>query len=321
MCGQFSRITPDTCGWERRTVWICWIATPADSSTIVTTTATPARCATRSSCRSTRMRAGLVWIGTAPAASAAGIRAAGSSAATGPTGSAASSSPHSPMRPNDKVWIASLGGGLVQYDGDSGEATDIDTHRRPTQRARRSARDVAAAGSSRHAVDRHHGERTEEARGRRAARIDSGQAPAIRAVLSDAGIMTIFEARNGQLWIGTHDGGANVLDPATGLVRQLPYGASAPGAISAASVTAIAEDSKGNFWIGTDGGGLDLARPDGTVIKVFRHDPKDPGQPAREHGVCDRGRRRGPSLGRHRRRRPGAGGGHRRRCRIRSASR
>ena len=33
---------------------------------------------------------------------------------------------------------------------------------------------------------------------------------------------------------------------------------------------------QGNMWIGTDDGGLDLARADGTVIKVFRHDPADP---------------------------------------------
>jgi len=59
------------------------------------------------------------------------------------------------------------------------------------------------------------------------------------------------------------------------LVRQLAYGASVPGAISAAGVMSIAEDLKGNLWIGTDGGGLDLARPDGTVVKVFRHDPSD----------------------------------------------
>ena len=30
------------------------------------------------------------------------------------------------------------------------------------------------------------------------------------------------------------------------------------------------------MWFGTDSGGLDLARADGTVVKVFRHDPNDP---------------------------------------------
>ena len=74
--------------------------------------------------------------------------------------------------------------------------------------------------------------------------------------------MTIFETRNGQLWIGTHGGGAYVLDPVTGLVRQLPdalprrrWGPSAPP-VSPRSPRI----RNGNFWIGTDGGGLDLAR-------------------------------------------------------------
>ena len=95
----------------------------------------------------------------------------------------------------------------------------------------------------------------------------------------------------GAIWIGTFGGGANVLDPATRRVRQLPYGA-APGAVSAPIVTAIAEDARGNLWIGTDGGGLNLARADGTVLKVFRQ------RSARrldslpvEHGLCARGRR------------------------------
>jgi signal transduction histidine kinase/ligand-binding sensor domain-containing protein/CheY-like chemotaxis protein/HPt (histidine-containing phosphotransfer) domain-containing protein len=177
--------------------------------------------------------------------------------------------------PDNKVWIASLGGGLMQFDGDSGEATDIDTLvGRPNAVGDRR---VMALHQTRDGA-LWIGTMTSGLR----KLTPSGQLEAFAVArgdphsLSDAGIMTIFESRGGELWIGTHYGGANVLDPRTGLIRQLPYGNSAPGAISAASVTAIAQDSVGDFWIGTDGGGLDLARPDGSVIKVFRHDSNDP---------------------------------------------
>ena len=116
---------------------------------------------------------------------------------------------------------------------------------------------------------------------------------------SAAGIMAVTESRSGQLWIGTFGGGANVLDPATGLVRQLPFG-NAPGDVSSASVTSIVEDSRGNFWIGTDGGGLNLARADGAVTKVFAHDPKDAGVFSGKFRVLDRDRCREARLGRYR---------------------
>jgi signal transduction histidine kinase/ligand-binding sensor domain-containing protein/CheY-like chemotaxis protein/HPt (histidine-containing phosphotransfer) domain-containing protein len=177
--------------------------------------------------------------------------------------------------PDNKLWIASLGGGLVRYDDDTGEATDIDTilGRRNSLGDRR----VMSLYPDRHGTlwigTMMSGLKKLSPDNRlESIAVKRGDPRS----LSDGGIMTIFETRNGQLWIGTHDGGANVLDPVTGLVRQLPFASSAPGAVSAASVTAVAEDANGNFWIGTDGGGLDLARPDGAVIKVFRHDPKDP---------------------------------------------
>jgi signal transduction histidine kinase/ligand-binding sensor domain-containing protein/CheY-like chemotaxis protein/HPt (histidine-containing phosphotransfer) domain-containing protein len=177
--------------------------------------------------------------------------------------------------PDNKVWIASLGGGLVQYDGDTGEATDIDTilGRRNSLGDRR----VMSLYQDRHGAlwigTMLNGLKKLSPNGHlESIPIRRGDSHS----LSDGGIMTIFETRNGQLWIGTHDGGANVLDPVTGLVRQLPFASSAPGAVSGASVTAVAEDANGNFWIGTDGSGLNLARPDGAVIKVFRHDSKDP---------------------------------------------
>ncbi|HVT52499.1 MAG TPA: two-component regulator propeller domain-containing protein, partial [Dongiaceae bacterium] len=175
--------------------------------------------------------------------------------------------------PGDRVWMASLGGGLVQYDPDTGRKKDLraiigrpvsmDNGRVMSLREdRRGVLWIGTMNKGIATLDRHGALRWVP--------VKPGDAHA----LSAAGIITIFEARNGQIWVGTYGGGVNVIDPATGLVRQLPHG-TAPGAISAASVNAFAEDSRGDLWIGTDGGGLDLARPDGTVIRVFRHDPRD----------------------------------------------
>jgi signal transduction histidine kinase/ligand-binding sensor domain-containing protein/CheY-like chemotaxis protein/HPt (histidine-containing phosphotransfer) domain-containing protein len=180
--------------------------------------------------------------------------------------------------PGGKVWIASMGGGLVRFDDATGEATDVDR-----------------------IVGRHDAIGDQRVMSLRSGRDETlwigtmasglkkltakGQLESIPVKVGDPrgvsaeGIMTILEAHDGRIWIGTYGGGADVLDPATGLIRQLPFGTTAgtvnPGAVSAENVSAIAEDLHGNIWLGTDGGGLDLARADGTVVKVFRHDPAD----------------------------------------------
>jgi signal transduction histidine kinase/ligand-binding sensor domain-containing protein/CheY-like chemotaxis protein/HPt (histidine-containing phosphotransfer) domain-containing protein len=176
--------------------------------------------------------------------------------------------------PDNRVWIASMGGGVVEYDPDTGRKTDLDTviaqhtalDSEPVMSLREDRSGTLWIGT----MDK--GVATIDRHGRLAwIPVKRGDPHA----LSASGIMTVFQARDGQMWIGTYGGGANIVDPATGLVRQLPFG-TAPGAVSADSVTAIAQDSQGYLWIGTNGGGLDLARPDGTVIRVFRHDPRDP---------------------------------------------
>jgi signal transduction histidine kinase/ligand-binding sensor domain-containing protein/CheY-like chemotaxis protein/HPt (histidine-containing phosphotransfer) domain-containing protein len=176
--------------------------------------------------------------------------------------------------PDNRVWIASMGGGLVQYDPDTGresdlqaitgQRTDLDSGR--VLALSEDPRGVLWVGT----MDR--GVATLDRRGKVGwIAVKKGDLHS----LSAGGIITIFKARSGEMWVGTYGGGANIVDPTTGLVRQLPYG-STPGAVSADAVIAFAEDSRGDMWIGTDGGGLDLARSDGTVIKVFRHDPHDP---------------------------------------------
>ncbi len=176
--------------------------------------------------------------------------------------------------PDNQLWIASLAG-LVRFDAATGAVTPIDTVVGRQNAIGDSARDVAQAGPSRRALDRHDGQR---AQGSHAGRHESSRfpcSPATPRSLSSDGILAILEARSGAIWIGTFGGGVNVLDPATRTVRQLPYGSGTPGAISAPVVTAIVEDARGNVWIGTEGGGLNLARADGTVLEVFRNDPAD----------------------------------------------
>jgi signal transduction histidine kinase/ligand-binding sensor domain-containing protein/CheY-like chemotaxis protein len=174
--------------------------------------------------------------------------------------------------PGNKVWVGTLGGGLLLFDPDTGAAVSVDTltgHSNSVGDSRvmsllQDRRGNLWIGTMANGVKKLGPD----------GRLQSIPVrPGDPRSLSAAGIMTIFETRTGQLWIGTHGGGVNVLDPLTGLVRQLPFGA---GAISAASVSAIAEDRNGNLWIGTDGGGLDLVRADGTVARVFRHDPDNP---------------------------------------------
>jgi signal transduction histidine kinase/ligand-binding sensor domain-containing protein/CheY-like chemotaxis protein/HPt (histidine-containing phosphotransfer) domain-containing protein len=176
--------------------------------------------------------------------------------------------------PDGRVWIASMGGGLVEYDPDTGRKIDVDTligrrtalENEPVMSLRQDRSGVLWIGT----MDK--GVATLDRQGKlKWLPIKRGDPHSVSA----SGIMTLFEARNGQMWVGTWGGGANIVDPATGLVRQLPSG-SLPGAVSADSTTAFAQDSQGDLWIGTNGGGLDLARPDGTVVRVFRHDPHDP---------------------------------------------
>jgi diguanylate cyclase (GGDEF)-like protein len=177
--------------------------------------------------------------------------------------------------PDQKIWVGSLGKGLVLFDPATGESIDSDKIiGRPNAIGDQRVMSLRLDRGGRLWIGtRDHGLSMLSSDGRVTT---IPVKPGDPRSLSAAGIMAIFEAKDGKIWIGTHGGGANVVDPITGLVRQLPYDAVIPGATSSPNVDSFAEDLNGNLWIGNDGAGLDLARPDGTVIKSFRHNPDDP---------------------------------------------
>jgi len=112
--------------------------------------------------------------------------------------------------------------------------------------------------------------------------------------LHNNAVESIFEDRQGVLWIGLYRGGIDklLLKEATGFNREnemfihyhnIPNN---PVSLSNNAVNAILEDSKGVLWVGTDGGGLNKIFPDernvGT-LKFVRYQ----NEPARPDSLSD----------------------------------
>ena len=93
--------------------------------------------------------------------------------------------------------------------------------------------------------------------------------------LSYDDVVTIGEADDGNLWIGTWGGGASRYDRRAGrFVRYLPGGADSTS-VSDGVVWAVAPTTDGGAWLGT-GQGLDRVGPDGIRVQHFRTGDDEP---------------------------------------------
>ncbi|GAB3808451.1 two-component regulator propeller domain-containing protein [Spirosoma humi] len=68
--------------------------------------------------------------------------------------------------------------------------------------------------------------------------------------LSSNDVQSIYEAADGIIWIGTHQGGLNRFDPKTGLFSVISHRDGLPGN----NVLGITSDSSGHLWLSTDQG-------------------------------------------------------------------
>lgn len=80
--------------------------------------------------------------------------------------------------------------------------------------------------------------------------------PADPNSLSDNAVTSIFEDRQGMLWIGTWEGGLNRFDKEKNLFKRYQHNPGDPQSLGNNQVMAIYEDHLGVLWIGTYYGGL-----------------------------------------------------------------
>ena len=91
-------------------------------------------------------------------------------------------------------------------------------------------------------------------------------------------VMSLYEDRQGALWVGTW-GGVSKWDRTVERFPHYAHDPADPASLSTNQILSLYEDRAGTLWIGTWGGGLDrFDRTNGTFTH-YRHDPTDAASP------------------------------------------
>ncbi len=95
--------------------------------------------------------------------------------------------------------------------------------------------------------------------------------------LSRNGIKVIYRDRQGILWIGTWDGGINILDLEKKKFRHYLHNPDDPNSLSSNLIRALYEDSQGILWIGAWDKGLNRLDPEKQTFTLYAPNPRKPG--------------------------------------------
>jgi len=113
--------------------------------------------------------------------------------------------------------------------------------------------------------------------GRRSVVRHFGHDPRNPQSIPDDYIETMYEAKDGTLWIGGTSGmGLGMLDRRTFTCRTLARRGSGENQLSGNYVWAIHENRDGKLWFGTWGAGISVLDPKTSSFRIYQHDPNDP---------------------------------------------
>lgn len=74
-------------------------------------------------------------------------------------------------------------------------------------------------------------------------------------------IFSLFEARDGTIWIGTMGSGLWKYNPKTGKYKSYIYDERKPNGLRSNCISSIMQDSRGDIWLSTDRGGISKYNP------------------------------------------------------------
>lgn len=100
--------------------------------------------------------------------------------------------------------------------------------------------------------------------------------PQKSTTISHSYIHTLFEDKQGRLWVGTNGGGLSLFDTNTERFINYQHTPGLKNSLSHNKVMAIAQDAQGFLWVGTAGGGLDRFDPRQKSFTHFSHQPANP---------------------------------------------
>jgi ligand-binding sensor domain-containing protein len=89
------------------------------------------------------------------------------------------------------------------------------------------------------------------------------------AMPDDAFVASLFEAKDGTIWVGTYGKGAFYYNPNTLKKGSLKNNPSDPTTMPNNTINAICEDTNHNIWLATEGGGLCKIGQDNKTVKQY----------------------------------------------------